>query len=282
MAGTRDLIKRQKSIKNMAKVTNVMEMIASMNLNKAKVSQKEAKKYGELLYDIGEKVLKTREDIKQTKEKTTGVIVITSNRGLAGGFHLTIMKYLREKYSNQTIQLYFIGKKGCEISRTSNINVKIKDYSLLEYEEIMENVDAQVKLVQFTQSILDDYKTKQVDKLDVVSMRSENMVIQRPKRIPILDEDEMKNHKIDEKYEYDGEKNEIKDLLEKSYLMAIIYAAIKESKVCEYFSRMQTMHSAGENAKEMLENLERSYHKVRQAAITRELTEIVAGAQALE
>jgi len=307
MANSRDIRERIASIKNTQKITRAMKMVAAAKVKKSEQQAKAnrpfsfelSKMFYRILSSVGEYTnqnIKTQYAIenypkllKKREIKTVGILLISSNKGLAGAYNSNLVKYcatLIKEYSQQNIKikLFVVGQKG--LSGLKPILKKYEFEILKSYLNIPSKPDT-----SFAQMIAEDlaelYLSHDIDKIQVITTKFKNMMSYNTESWTILplevDKEKIYEQKtIDTQMEFEPNAQSILKKLVPLFLTNTILQALFEANASELASRMTAMSAATDNAGKMIKELSVEYNKARQAAITNELTEIVAGADALK
>ncbi len=276
------------SIKNTQKITRAMEMVAASKMRKTKERMLATRPYSDKIGKIIKHLAHANPEYKHSflvkrDVKRVGVIVISSDRGLCGGLNSNLFRKL-------LLQLEQWDKAGIEIDVCT---VGTKAYGL--FSNLKANVIGHVAklgdtphlqdIIGIIKIMLDAYHAGQIDELYVVSNEFVNTMTQRPtieQLLPIvaneLDE-QLSNRHWD--YIYEPDAKEVLDHLLMRYVESIVYQGLVENNACEQAARMVAMKSASDNAGNLIKELQLIYNKARQAAITQEISEIVAGAAAV-
>lgn len=284
MASMRDIKRRRDSVASTGQITKAMKLVSTVKLQKAKARAESNKPYFTLLYDTICSVLARTGKIDHRYLKDNGsarkaVIVLTSNRGLAGGYNNNIVKEIATAFKPENTDIYALGKKGLE-------GLTRKGYHIVEdYSEVM-NEPLYADAIHIGKNILASYENGQVGEIYLAYTSFKNTVVHEPKVIKILpiDVDEiMQDVEIDvlTPMNYEPEADEALDMIIPKYMNNIIYGAFIEAIASENGARMQAMDSATKNAEDMIADLSLKYNRARQSSITQELTEIIAGAEAI-
>jgi len=304
MASGKEIRSQISSIKNTQKITKAMEMVAASKMRKAQERMAASRPYAEKMIDVVRHLGHAHTEYRhpyliEREVKRVGYIVISSDKGLCGGLNTNVfketvssMKAWKEK--DIEIDICVVGSKAAGFFKRIGGNV-ISHVEQLGDEPSLEALIGSVKVM------LDDYNEGQIDRLFVVFNKFINTMTQQPivgQMLPIgetqitehgenkaryheaIDEDPnaMKYH-WDYLYEPDAEK--VIDALLMRYIESLVYQSVVENIACEMGARMIAMKSATDNAGDMIDDLQLVYNKSRQAAITQELSEIVAGAAAV-
>lgn len=294
MASMRDIKRRKDSIQSTGQITKAMKLVATVKLQKAKSRAEESKPYFNYMYDTVTSMLEKSGNIShpylQAGESTKkGFIVITSNRGLAGGYNSNLIKMITKgDFKKEDCVIYAVGRKGRETLERLGYEIKA-DYSEVINEPLYK--DAQ----EIGRAVLDAFTNNELGEIYLVYTVFKNTVSQIPTCIKLLpiSKDDLEKDKEDNSSDkksmddltlmnYEPEAEEALNTIIPKYINSLIYGALVESVASENGARMQAMDSATNNAEEMISDLSLKYNRARQGAITQELTEIIAGASAIE
>lgn len=283
MASMRDIQRRKTSIQSTGQITKAMKLVSTVKLQKAKSKAEQTRPYSDAMYATVSEMLSKSSDInhpylkKGTSDKKA-VIVITSNRGLAGGYNTNITKLLTNgDIPKEDVQIYAIGRKGKEILMRRGYEI-CADYSEVINEPLYE--DAR----EIGKAVLDAFTSGEVGEIYLAYTSFKNTVSHEPKLIKLLpieieETESGKERQIPMNYE--PEEEEVLDVIIPKYVCSLIYGGLIEAVASENGARMQAMDSATSNAEEMIADLSLKYNRARQGSITQELTEIIAGANAI-
>lgn len=285
MASMRDIQRRKTSIQSTGQITKAMKLVATVKLQKARGNAENAKPYFEHMYAAVKSMLARSGNInhkylKVSDNKKKAVIVITANRGLAGGYNSNVVKLLtnNEEFKKDDVIVYNIGRKGKELLVRKGYEIK-DDFSGAIDEPIYRDA------MGVSEKILADFESGEFGELYIAYTVFKNTVSHVPtmiKLLPVSAEDEQldENEKLTiMNYEPDAE--EALDMIIPKYVSSLIYGALMEAVASENGARMQAMDSATSNAEDMIADLSLMYNRARQGSITQELTEIIAGAEAI-
>ena len=284
MASMRDIKRRKESVASTGQITKAMKLVSTVKLQKAKARAESNKPYFTMLYDTICSILARTGTIdhrylRESDSKRKAVIAITSNRGLAGGYNNNIVKEITAAFAPEDTDIYALGKKGLEgLSR--------KGYHIIEdYSEVM-NAPLYADAIHIGKNVLASYENGEVGEIYLAYTGFKNTVVHEPKLIkllPISVEEIMKDVEIDTLtlMNFEPEADEALDMIIPKYMNNIIYGAFVEAIASENGARMQAMDSATKNAEDMIDDLSLKYNRARQSSITQELTEIIAGAEAI-
>lgn len=284
MASMRDIKRRKESVASTGQITKAMKLVSTVKLQKARARAESNKPYFTMLYDTICSILARTGKIdhrylKANESSRKAVITITSNRGLAGGYNNNIVKEIASAFTPETTDIYALGKKGLE-------GLTRKGYHIVEdYSEVM-NAPLYADAIQIGKNVLASYENGEVGEIYLAYTSFKNTVVQEPMLIKLLpiDVDEiMQDVEVDvlTPMNFEPEADEALDMIIPKYMNNIIYGAFVEAIASENGARMQAMDSATKNADDMIADLSLKYNRARQSSITQELTEIIAGAEAI-
>ena len=280
MASMRDIKRRKESIQSTQQITKAMKLVSTVKLQKAKTRAESAKPYFQKMYDTVQSILSRSGNIEHpyltsNGSKKKAVIVVTSNRGLAGGYNNNIVKLVAESgLPKESVEVYGIGKKGIE-------SFERKGYYIASDDSEIINAPLFSDAVEIGRKVLDAYEAGEVGEIYLAYTSFKNTVVHTPEFIKLLPEEESADKKSEAPMNYEPEAEESLDLLIPKYINSIVYGAFIEAVASENGARMQAMDAATSNAEDMISTLSLAYNRARQGAITQELTEIISGAEAL-
>jgi F-type H+-transporting ATPase subunit gamma len=292
MAKARAVLKRLKAVKNVRKITRTMELIATARFKKAMDRATEAaaytKKLGELAADLSAAAGEFTHPLLEQREqvKSSVLLVLTSNRGLAGGYNSNVLKgaqlRIREaKAAGESLQLEVSGKRGINFMKFQKAVVD-QTYTHFEDRPLFDQVE------QIANRFIQLFVDGKIDRVDVAYMRFLSASRQTATVETLLPFKAPTDGKgtagggstVD--YEFLPSAREILDEIVPSAFKARLFKCFLDAAVCEQIFRMVAMKGATENAAEMIQILSKTYNRARQAQITSELSEIIGGAAALE
>lgn len=282
----RDIKRRKESVASTGQITKAMKLVSTVKLQKAKTRAESNKPYFTMLYETMCSVL-ARSGGMEHKYLTAGesnrkaVIAITSNRGLAGGYNNNIVKEIAGAFKPEETDIYALGKKGLE-------GLVRKGYHIVEdYSEVM-NEPLYSDAIHIGKNVLASFESGRVGEIYLAYTNFKNTVVQEPvliKLLPVDVSELMENMDVEidatTLMNYEPEAEEALDMMIPKYMNNIIYGAFVEAVASENGARMQAMDSATKNAEDMIADLSLKYNRARQGSITQELTEIIAGAEAI-
>ncbi|MDD6332063.1 MAG: ATP synthase F1 subunit gamma [Clostridium sp.] len=285
MASMRDIKRRKESVTSTQQITKAMKLVATVKLQKAKARAERNKPYFHALYKTICSILSKTENIEHPYLKDNGssrkaVIVITSNKGLAGGYNANIIREVTGAgFSVQDTDIYAIGRKGAE-------GLARKGYTILEDDSDAINEPLYKDAINITNRVLESYTKGDVGEIYMAYTNFKNTVSQEATLIKLLplNLDELPAEEEDDDgvlMNYEPEAEDALDMLIPKYISNLLYGAFVEALASENGARMQAMDSATTNADNMISDLSLKYNRARQASITQELTEIIAGSEAI-
>lgn len=283
----RDIKRRRTSVQSTQQITKAMKLVSTVKLQKARTRAEESKPYFDCMYATMTSLLAKAGNInhpylKVDDSKKKAVIVVTSNRGLAGGYNSNVVKMVTENetFTKENIRIYAIGGKGLELLKHKGYDI-VADYSEMIEEPSYDDAKS------ITKRLLTDFENGEIGEIYLIYTFFKNTVSHIPTMIKVLPaevqeeagEEDAKAQLTPMNFEPEAE--EAISLLVPKYISSILYGAFVEAVASENGARMQAMDSATSNAEEMIDDLELKYNRARQGAITQELTEIIAGAEAI-
>ena len=289
MASMRDIKRREGSIQSTQQITKAMKLVSTVKLQRAKQNAEKYGTYFRYMYDTVNSILKRTKNLnhKYLKSGETGkkaVIVITSNRGLAGGYNSNVIKLItRGELANEDLAIYAIGKKGKEaLQRKYEVKA--------DYSDVIEE-PAYADAMVISKEILEAFANGEISEIYLAYTAFKNTVVHIPTLLKLLPVEIKEETQVDAEGEdaaeskvpmnFEPEDEEALNLLIPKYITSLIYGGMVESVASENGARMQAMDSATSNAEEMIDSLTLLYNRARQGSITQELTEIIAGANAI-
>lgn len=284
MASMRDIKRRRASIQSTEQITKAMKLVSTVKLQKSRVKAENSKPYFDLMYQTVSTMLKKSGNIehkylKPGDSKKKAVIAITSNRGLAGGYNNNIVKLIAasDKLPKEDTTVYAIGRKGRDGLSRKGYEIKA-DYSDVINEPIYRDA------ADITLELLDAFGRNEIGEIYLAYTSFKNTVVHIPKLIKLLPvdiEEDEESKGPQALMNYEPEEDEVLNAIIPKYMSSLIYGALLEAVASENGARMAAMDSATSNAEEMIEALGLQYNRARQSSITQELTEIIAGANAI-
>jgi F-type H+-transporting ATPase subunit gamma len=289
MAGSKEIRNKIKSVQSTGKITKAMEMVAASKMKRAQDRMRSARPYVGRMVAIIRHLAHANTEyrhpflLKRPQVKGVGLIVITSDKGLCGGLNTNALRLALSRIKtwqaqDVAVHVTAVGNKGLSFMQRLKANI-VSQVTNLGDRPHLDKIIGPVKVQ------LDLYLDGKIDELHIVATRFENTMKQTPvclQVLPIADlgeESDKRAYPWD--YIYEPDSRTVLEGLLTRYLEAVIYQAVNENMASEQSARMVAMKSASENAATIIDELQLIYNKSRQAAITKELSEIVAGAAAV-
>ena len=275
------------SIKNTQKITRAMEMVAASKMRKTKDRMQATRPYSKKISQIINHLAHANPEYKhpfmiKREVKRVGLIVISSDRGLCGGLNANLFrKVLNEmqEWKSKDIEVDICTVGGKAANFFSIINAKV-----IGQVSKLGDIPHQNDIIGVIKIMLDAYASGEIDELFVVSNEFVNTMTQRPvieKLLPVIADKDNDSLRATWDYLYEPGAKEVLDHLLTRYVESMVYQGLVENNACEQAARMVAMKSASDNAGNIIKELQLVYNKARQAAITQEISEIVAGAAAV-
>jgi F-type H+-transporting ATPase subunit gamma len=290
MATLRDIKNRIKGVKSTQQITKAMKMVAAAKLRRAQENIINARPYARKISTMLSHLF-TDEDItanpflNQRVEKNVAVVVVTADRGLCGAFNTNIIReaqrYISDDLKNDivNVQLFCVGKKGFDFFNKKGISIFGKILNAFGHLKFESAID-------ITNSLIDKYLRRDIDRVVIIynefkSIIQQKIVIEQFLPVPVSGNSFEEKEKRPN-YIYEPDQKSIFDHLLPKHLRGQIWRILLESNAAELGARMTAMDNATTNAKELIRTLNLKYNRERQAAITKEILEIVSGANALK
>ncbi|AIZ80007.1 F0F1 ATP synthase subunit gamma [Actinobacillus equuli subsp. equuli] len=288
MAGAKEIRTKIASVKNTQKITKAMEMVATSKMRKTQERMAAGRPYSETIRKVISHIAKgsigykhpflTERDIKKV-----GYFVVSTDRGLCGGLNINLFKATLNEFKtwkdkNVSVELGLVGSKGVSFYQSLGLNVRSQVTGLGDNPEME-------RIVGAVNEMINAYRNGEVDAVYIAYNRFENTMSQKPViaqllPLPKLEDDELET-KGSWDYIYEPSPQVLLDSLLVRYLETQVYQAVVDNLASEQAARMVAMKAATDNAGTLIDELQLVYNKARQASITNELNEIVAGAAAI-
>ena len=301
MPNLKDIKSRIGSVQNTKKITKAMKMVAAAKVKRAETTVKSARPFSDELLHLFRKMLARVQDfstnglkieqalnnysvlLSRREVKTEGILVITSNKGLAGAYNANIIKTALKRIKDNSENgiksvIYPVGQKAISAFKHKSGDFELRD----GYINIANNPTATGASI-VAEDIAEDYVAGKIDKIEIVTTHFNNMMsynIVTWEVLPVKVE-KAEEHELEPVMEFEPSENAVLQQLVPMYITNSIFQALLEANASELASRMTAMSAASNNAEEMINTLTIDYNKARQAAITQELVEIVSVAQAI-
>ena len=300
MTSMRDIKRRKGSIESTQQITKAMKLVSTVKLQKTRERAEETNPYFSYMYRTVNAMLARSANIEHpyltAGNAKKGIVLITANRGLAGGYNTNLVRLVTEDSTEkENILLYTIGTKGRDALEHLGYPVQY---------DVSEMLDAPVyaDAAELCRRLLDDFLSGEIGVIDLIYTHFKNTVVQEPVRLRLLPmdcaqfrkEENMKTETEAPEFldgrtrqteddrtlmNYEPDEEEAVEKIIPLYLSSLIYGALMDAAASENAARMQAMDAATGNAEEMIEALTLQFNRARQSSITQELTEIIAGAQ---
>lgn len=285
MASMRDIKRRKGSVQSTQQITKAMKLVSTVKLQRARAAAERSKSYFEYMFGTVNSILSRVGNIKHPylqagESDKKAVLVITSNRGLAGGYNSNIVKLITgHNWNKEDVVVYTIGNKGREALTRNGYEIK-QDWSPVIEEPLY--ADAR----DIAEDLLKAYESGEVGEIYLAYTSFKNTVSHIPTLLKLLpvdiqEQEEMEKQGASAIMNFEMEDEEALNLIIPKYIASLIYGGLVEAVASENGARMQAMDNATSNAEEMIEDLTLKYNRARQSSITQELTEIIAGAEAI-
>ena len=289
MANLKDIRTRISSVKSTRQITNAMKMVAASKLRRAQNAITQLRPYANKLNEILSRLSEAKGTVsdniyaEERKEEKVLLLALSSNRGLCGPFNSNVVKKIielsegqyKEQHENGNLTIVTMGSKSGQI-------LDAKGYEISgNYDDIYSDMSYD-KVSEVTVQLMTDFIEKKYDKIEIIYNRFKNAAVQiltQEQFLPIKPDDSVHdNHD----YIFEPSQEYIFETLIPDSLKTQLFTALTDSFASEQGARMTAMHQATDNATEMIRSLTITYNKARQAAITKEILEITAGAEALK
>ena len=287
MASMRDIKRRKGSIQSTQQITKAMKLVSTVKLQRAKQRAEQSKAYFNCMYETVTSMLAKTGGLQHPyltagESQKKAVIVITSNRGLAGGYNSNVVKLITKgDFKKEDLRIYAVGKKGRDALARAG------------YEIVEENADiieepTYVDAMALSRKLLDAFAAGEIGEIYLAYTGFKNTVVHVPTLLKLLpvepaagDAEETQDTGSRAMMNFEPKDDEALDMIIPKYVTSLIYGGLVEAVASENGARMQAMDSATSNAEEMIDHLSLMYNRARQGSITQELTEIIAGANAI-
>ncbi|MDA8200939.1 MAG: ATP synthase F1 subunit gamma [Thermaerobacter sp.] len=287
--GLQDLKRRIKSVENTRQITRAMKLVAGAKLRRAQERAESSRSYFDTIRQVMQRASASAGSAAKAQlfaerpVKTTGYVVVTSDRGLAGPFNANVLRYAagRMRAGDGQASVFAVGRKGRDAYRRRRLMIQDEFVGLgddVHYSQAKAVADA----------IMGRFQAGEVDRVELVYTHFVNAMTQRPAHVqllpvrpPLAEADGPRDDDADA-YVFEPDAETVLADLVPRYIEVQVYGALLESKASEHGARMTAMDAASKNSDELLRQMTLSRNRLRQAAITREIAELVSGAAALE
>lgn len=281
--GMREIKREIKSTQNTKQITKAMEMVAASKLRRAQEAAQASRPYADKLKEVVASIAAGTKDVKHPMLETrpikkTGYLVVTSDKGLAGGYNANVLKLvtqmIRQNHkSNDEYVIFVIGRKGRDYFRRRNMPIGKEIIGLSDSPTF-----ADIRAV--SSAAVGMFAAGEYDELYLCYNQFVNALTQIPTSKRLLPLEEVGGNATVTNYEYEPSPEGVLEVLLPKYAETLVYSAVLDGKASEFGARMTAMGSATKNATKMIAEKTLAYNRARQASITQEITEIVAGASA--
>ncbi|MCM1186597.1 MAG: ATP synthase F1 subunit gamma [Lachnoclostridium sp.] len=291
MANTREILDRKKSIQDTMKITNAMYMISSTKLRKTKKSLEQTEPYFYTLQNMMSRIMRHLPDIqnpyfdKRTEKTGTdrvrGIIIVTADKGLAGAYNHNCLKAAQDRMDGtENYKLFLVGEVGRQYFAMKGIPVAEHFHYTAQNPTLH-----RARII--SETVIEQFKSGELDEVDIVYTSMKNGITMETKTMRLLP---FETAEIADSGQFSGVGREplvlkptpdaVINNIVPDCVMGYVYGALVESFCCEQNSRMMSMEAASKNAAAMIHDLSIEYNRARQAMITQEITEVIAGAKA--
>jgi len=287
MPGTKEIRMKIRSVQNTRKITKAMEMVAASKMRKAQERMRHARPYGEKIRTVAAHISHANPEYKhpflvdRDSVKGVGIIVITTDKGLCGALNTNLLRLVLAQYKEwqaqgEKVEVCAIGNKGLGFMQRLGANIVSQVVQLGDRPQME-------KLIGAVKVMLDGYTSDRFDRVMLAYTRFVNTMKQEPviEQLLPLSGERLGAPETVWDYIYEPEARHVLDQVMTRYIEALIYQAVSENMASEQSARMVAMKAASDNAATLIDELTLVYNKNRQAAITKELSEIVGGAAAV-
>ncbi len=280
----RDIKDKITSTQSTSQITKAMQMVSAAKLTKSEAKTKNYHHYMETLEEMVRNISSSSSMSHhpffkaKSEKKCVGYLVITSDRGLAGGYNGNVLKLMQteiDALAKDEYNIYMIGSKGFDYAKRANLTVENEFVFVpddIVYQDIKPVVDR----------VIGDYMDGNLSEVVVIYNNYLSKISQEPTTKQILPLEPKKAEKATAQYSFEPKEEDVINAILPKYLEGTIYGLAITAKLSEHASRMNAMQNATDNAQEIIKDLQLVYNRARQASITQEITEIVGGAAALE
>ncbi len=287
MAGTKEIRTKIKSVQNTRKITKAMEMVAASKMRKAQERMRAARPYSEKIRNVAAHISHANPEyrhpflVERDTVKRVGIVIVTTDKGLCGGLNTNVLRMMLNQYKQwqsegEEIDACCIGGKGLGFMQRLGANIVSQTAGLGDRPKL-DNLIGAVKIM------LDGYTEDRFDRLLIFYTRFVNTMKQEPvmEQLLPLSGERLGAPEGTWDYIYEPEAKTVLEQVLTRYIEAVVFQAVSENMASEQSARMVAMKSASDNAATLIDELTLIYNKSRQAAITKELSEIVGGAAAV-
>lgn len=286
MASMRDIKRRKGSIQSTQQITKAMKLVSTVKLQRARAGAERSKTYFDCMFATVNNILLRAGNIEhkylnKSESQKKAVIVITSNRGLAGGYNSNISKLItrNEELDKENVLIYSVGRKGRDTLQRNGYKIQHDASDVIEEPVYLD-------AMALSDTLLQAYENGEIGEIYLAYTSFKNTVSHVPTLLKILPVERNTDQEISSEesktlMNFEPDDEEALDKIIPKYVTSLIYGGLLEAVASENGARMQAMESATSNAEEMIGDLTLKYNRARQSSITQELTEIIAGAEAI-
>ena len=283
MASMRDIKRRKNSVTSTQQITKAMKLVSTVKLQKARTRAEKTNPYTEQMYKTVSSMMRKSGNIIHPyltagESERKAVIVITSNRGLAGGYNSNVVKLITNgEFKKENLDIYALGSKGHDM-------LARRGYHIAENRSDIMDDPTYTDASNLCRRVLDSFAKGEVGEIYLAYTHFKNTVTHIPTLVKLLPVDTTGMEEVEEDnvmMNFEPTTEEALDMIIPKYVTSLFYGALVEAVASENGARMQAMDSATSNADEIISDLTLKFNRARQGAITQELTEIIAGANAI-
>lgn len=281
MASMRDIKRRKTSIQGTQQITKAMKLVSTVKLQRARAAAEKSQYYFDSMFRTVNSILSRVGHIEHRylipgESERKAVVVITSNRGLAGGYNSNVVKLItrNDAFKKEDLDIYTIGNKGREAFARYGYTIREDMPEVIE-DPLYSEVNA------LTDRLLKSFEAGEIGEIYLAYTFFKNTVSQEPRLIKLLPVEAEDEDEASAVMNFEPEDVDAIDMIIPKYISSLIYGGLKEAIASENGARMQAMDNATNNAEEMIDKLSLQYNRARQGSITQELTEIIAGSEAI-
>ena len=283
MASMRDIKRRKNSVTSTQQITKAMKLVSTVKLQKARIRAEKTNPYTDQMYKTVSSMMRKSGNINHPyltagESERKAVIVITSNRGLAGGYNSNVVKLITNgEFKKEELDIYTLGSKGHDMLARRGYNI-VENHSDIMDDPTYTDASNLCKVV------LDSFARGEIGEIYLAYTHFKNTVTHIPTLVKLLPVDTTGMEEVEDDnlmMNFEPNTEEALDMIIPKYVTSLFYGALVESVASENGARMQAMDSATSNADEIISDLTLKFNRARQGAITQELTEIIAGANAI-
>ena len=283
MQSTRDIKRRIKSVKNTQQITKAMKMVAAAKLRRTQSNVIHARPYRQRITEAVATICSSPLDfdhllLKRGQGDRKAMVVVSADRGLCGGYNSNLIKYATNLAEEQGISdVILVGNKPLSVFKRKNLRMIGEFYETPDYPDYRYAKD-------ISKAVIDAFETGEYSEIQLVYTEFVSTITQRPDSFVLIPVEPpgREAHTTNEEFIFEPDVESVLNRLLPQYVETMVHECLLESKASEFGAKMTAMSSATDNADKMIDSLTLSYNQARQAAITKELTEIVGGAEALK